>query len=258
MKKVIATVAAISFALLPLSVLAGSPPTWPTQTASSFDTAHALNTNVAYTVPSGSNQVLVVMGVASDDMSGNTFKWNTTESLTLVIYSCVSLVGTSVYYAYLAAPTQGTHNVAIHDPGVARVSGAVFTVNDASQASTIAAAACTTWTSSGNPSSRSASTTPASADTMQVDLYGSGSGNPVSHGAGQTGYVNFDDDTNFADLYGSWVTGSTTPSTTQGMSEMNTGGATDLQQIAFAPVGGGGGGGSARKPATGLVLFGDW
>lgn len=250
MKKILSIITAISFVSFPFSVFA-APPTYPAQTEVHADSGHALTTTIAVTVPVGSNQLYLVTGFYSaGSMSGNTITLNG-ASLTIVDVACAGYnpLQNYTFYAYVTAPTTG--NLVVTDNGLNRVLFSGKTVNDAAQTSSISSANCT----SGRSQNLAATTTPA-ADSLLFSMAFAGAGALNNHGAGQTEYINFDDDANLADFYGSYVTGSTTASVSQGMSEFSTGTNTfEAGIVAIAPVGGGGGGAAATQYPN-FIMFG--
>jgi hypothetical protein len=111
---------------------------------------------------------------------------------------------------------------------------AVMTINGANQTSPIDAYFCKEAVSNN----MSVATTAPSAKDFLIDWLTGSTYSPISHGAGQTEYVNFNDSATVFGMYSSFVAGSSTASTFQKMSENYNNGAniTTLQMLAIKPV----------------------
>lgn len=176
------------------------------------------NTSVSftYTVPSGSNQVLIVRANDSDGLQTNTFTGTQNgQTITFTkVTTCTPLVASDIWYGKLVAPTSGTFTINASKTTTADF--VVYTVNGADQTNPVDAENCT---SGSGASSYTASITPPSANDLLLDWQFAAAGSGSSHGGGQTEYINFDD-TGVSDyLYSSYIAGSSAASTSQQMTE---------------------------------------
>ncbi len=213
----------------PSLTFATAPTLADTPNLTGHETAHAVNTSFTYNIPAGSNQVLFVRG---DTSSTNFTATQNTVNVPFTTFACPSFVGGTAFYGILANPTSGTFTM--HDADTARVLFVVGTVNGADLTNPISSFGCNGFTGGGSSISY-ATTTPSSASTLLMDFLVVGDATPSSHGAGQTEYVDFNDDASFGYAYASYVTGSSTPSTFQEMSEYWSSGANgrDMSILAF-------------------------
>lgn len=196
------------------------------------------STSFTYTVPSGTNQVLIVrVGLGTDVSISAT---QNGAAITFVKASC-DVVGFE-YYGYLVAPTTGTFSITF---GTANKEFIVYTVNGADQTNPIDSATCT----NKNAASVADAITPTAANTFLMDWSITGNNiNGSSHGASQTEYVNLNDSAAAFSMYSSYVQGSSTASTLQSMSENWSGAASiDTQVIAIKPFTAAAGGTTKKK-----------
>ncbi len=167
--------------------------------------------SLTYTIPSGSNQTLyVLVNEGSDNtitgtQNGTTINFQ--ELGTTCQTSGFQWIGTTT------APTSGTLATNSSGNGYDWI---YFTANGSSQTKPTDATICTHVAAVND----AVSITPPSANDFLIDWLFTGQANTgVSHGSGQTEYANFDDSANISSSYDSFVNGSSTPSTLQGMSE---------------------------------------
>ncbi len=199
--------------ILPLNALAAVSIADTLNVPLKFVHAPSTSGSFTYTVPAGTNQTLVVFANEGTD---NTIT-GTQNGATITF----SEMGTGCQVAgfewegILTAPTSGTFSISIG--GTAGIDYVVFTVNNSDQTTPVDATATCLHTTAATVSN---SITPPSANDLLIDwLLIGAANNGTSHGAGQTEYANFDDSALLTSSYDSTITGSTTVSTVQGMSE---------------------------------------
>jgi hypothetical protein len=188
------------------------------------------NPSFSYTTPSGTSQVFWIL-VSGDnpaptaDIGG--------AALTIVRNHvaggrCGNIL-TLNYIGYRINPPTGTNTVTYHKGGATYAGITYFTTNGTDQTTPLDAYYC----SDGSSANLFTSTTTPSANDLMIALGHRQSGTTVtSHGAGQTEFVNNDDGTFFRHG-GSYVTGSSTTNTLQGMSEnWSASGSWEIQMIA--------------------------
>ncbi len=232
--KYLSFIAAALFLLAPFEAFATpSLADTPNITTHSYHIVTSLS--FTYTVPSGSNQVLVVFIGSNAGGSNFTIKQNG-QGLTRVNNSitgqCSSNFGTnSSWFAYVAAPTSGTFSMTSSSTMNTEVG--VFTINDADQTNPIDAYFCQETINSVN-----ISTTTPSANDFLIDWLTAGTYGPLNHGAGQTEYVNFNDSALLFGIYGSYVVGSSSAPQLQAMYENynNSGLISTLQMLAIKGI----------------------
>ncbi len=218
MKKILSLLAALTFLLLPLEAFA-TPTIADTLNVTNRVSTTGSSDSFTYTVPAGTNQVLIVIIEYS---SGTFSATQNGTSLTMVQNNtagqCDGTFAVNSEFAYLVAPTSGTFTLT--KGGVIGTQYTIFTVNGADQsANPIDAYYCKGHASGGSATSNVSTTTP-SANDLLVDESSEGSNlSPSSHGAGQTEYVQNLANATYQNQYGSYVNGSSTTNTLQGMSE---------------------------------------
>lgn len=230
MKKLVATLAILAFTL-PYSAFAAATLADTPNIGNSTTGGASQNPSISYTIPAGTNQVLWLF-VSGDNTVTPTADWNGSESFTIVpnfVTGRCNLLATS-YLAYRINPTTGTHNIVYHKGAATVASINYFTTNGTDQTTPLDAYYCTQGIAT--PNSFTSTTTPSANDLLMAYGFENSGNTGSSHGAGQTEFINVDDGVFFRN-YGSYVQGSSTPTTLQGMSENWTGSVNNqLQMIA--------------------------
>ncbi|ANV99357.1 hypothetical protein LMTR13_03350 [Bradyrhizobium icense] len=201
----------------------------------------ATSDSFSYTVPSGSNKVLLVFvskGGDKPSMSQNGVSIPANQIASNFNGSnCDGTHSAGEYFAWLAAPTSGTFSINWSVAGSAAY--AVFTVDSAAQAYPIIdAATCRGILSTNHTISASVTATSSNTLLLSWSNMSTGGGGPSSHGAGQTEFINNSSGPSYI-VYGSYVVGSSTTNTLQGMTESYTGSLNqnlDMQLVAVTPA----------------------
>lgn len=237
MRKAIAFVSALAISFWPLAAFA-IPSIGDTLNITTHHIAPAgTSYSASYTIPSGSNQVLVYFmsgdvagasGVSAVTQNGA----STTAVDNRVSGKCDGTFASKEQYGYLVAPTTG--NFVITKGSGGGLDFAYFTVNNAAQVNPIDIANCN---GNNNAGTISTSLTPSTANTLLLDWGTSGNNSFGSHGNGQTEWAKFDDSACCLAMAASYVNGSSSASQLQAMSENYSGAVNwDLQVLAIKAV----------------------
>jgi hypothetical protein len=174
------------------------------------------NPSFSYTTPAGSDLVFWVH-ILGDNTATPTAELGGV-SLTIVANFVSGRCSGSInseYIGYLINPPAGTNTFAYHKGAATAAALTVFTTSGTDQTTPLDAYYCTQATTANGFTS---TTTPSANDLILSWGEQTSGKTGSSHGAGQTEMVNNDDGVFFR-TYGSYVQGSSTPTTLQGVSE---------------------------------------